>query len=270
MADSDVKRPSPWSLAVRDVEDGLRRWEFWTAMGVQGVKRAYRRSILGPLWLTISLAVLVTALSLLYGQLLDVPLDRYVPHVALGFIAWQFIQSAVNRGCNVFVGHKTWIVNDKWPLTLFVFKEVWENVLVMAHNAPVYAGTAILFGIAAGTRGLLIVPGLALLFVNAVWVGLLLGVVCTRFRDVAQIVPSVMRVAFFVTPVIWFPDQLGRRSHLAMYNPFACFVELIRAPLIGQAPSPAVWMAALAVTAAGWSVAWFVFVRYRNRVAYWL
>ena len=257
-------------LALLDVVEGARRWELWVAMGVQDLKRRYRRSILGPLWLTLSLAILVAALGLLYGRLLNVPLDRYVPHLALGFIAWQFIQGVVTDSCNVFILHKGWITNARWPLSLFVYKMVLQNTLMMAHNALVYVGVAILFGIFAGLPGLLIIPGLALVFVNAVWVGLLFGAVCARFRDIPQIVQSIMRVAFFVTPVIWMPDQLGARAHLALYNPFTYFVELIRAPLLGQVPPVQTWLLALAVTAVGCVVTWLFFVRFRGRVAYWL
>jgi len=257
-------------LALLDVVEGVRRWELWVAMGVQDVKRRYRRSILGPLWLTLSLAILVAAISLLYGQLLNVPLERYVPHLALGFIAWQFIHGVVTDSCKVFIGHKEWITNVRWPLSLFVYKMVLQNTLMMAHNALVYVGVAVTFGIFAGLSGLLIIPGLALVFVNAVWVGLLFGVVCARFRDIPQIVQSIMRVAFFLTPVIWMPDQLGTRAHLALYNPFTYFVELIRAPLLGQVPPALTWLLALAVTAVGWLVTWLVFVRFRSRVAYWL
>lgn len=270
MPGRDADRTSPSAQAVRDVLEGLRHWRFWMATGNFGVRRSYRRSILGPLWLTISLAFLVAALSALYGRLLGVPLDRYVPHLTLGFIAWQFIQGAVSQGCGVFVKHKVWITNGRWPLALFVFKDVWENLLMMAHNAPVYVGVAVLFGVFAGAEGLLLAPALALLVVNAVWVGLLLGTVCARFRDVTQIVRSVMRVAFFVTPVIWIPERLGERAWLALYNPLTHFVELLRAPLLGQPPPAAAWTAALAVTAAGWAAAWVVFARYRGRVAYWL
>jgi ABC-type polysaccharide/polyol phosphate export permease len=79
-----------------------------------------------------------------------------------------------------------------------------------------------------------------------------------------------MRVAFFVTPVIWMPDQLGTRAYLALYNPFTYFVELIRAPLLGQVPPALTWMLALAVTAVGCLVTWLFFVRFRRRVVYWL
>lgn len=269
-AESGFEAPARGRRTVRDLAAGLRAWEFWTAMGLQGVRRGYRRSVLGPFWLTLSLVVTVAALSLLYGALLGVPLERYAPHLALGFIAWQFIAGVIGGSCTVFVRHRAWITAARRPLSLFVFADVWSNLLEMAHNAPVYLGVAVLFGVWAGPAGLQVIPGLALVLLNAVWVGLALGTVCARFRDVPPIVASVMRIAFFLTPVIWLPEMLGPRARLALYNPFTAFVELIRAPLLGQTVPARVWLAALAVTAAGWALAWAVFGRYRGRVPYWL
>lgn len=141
---------------------------------------------------------------------------------------------------------------------------------MMGHNALVYAGVAILFGIYAGAAALLIIPGLALLILNAVWVGLLLGTLCARFRDIPQIISSIMRIAFFLTPIIWMPEQLGTRGYLALINPFTYFVELIRSPLLGEIPSLLTWQLAILITVAGWVMALLVFVRFRGRVPYWL
>lgn len=140
----------------------------------------------------------------------------------------------------------------------------------MGHNALVYVGVALLFGIYAGWAGLLILPALILLVMNAIWVGLLFGVLCTRFRDIPQIVQSIMRIAFFMTPVIWMPEQLGTRAYLALLNPFTYFVELIRMPLLGEVPSALTWGLALGVTIIGSLMATYAFVRFRNRVAFWL
>ena len=228
-------------------------------MGLQDVRRGYRRSVLGPFWLTISLAVTVAALSLLYGQLLGVPLARYAPHVALGFIVWQFIAGVVAASCSVFV--RPGVDHERPPAAVAVraHRHVGQPAGDGAQRAGVRRG---------GDSQ--IVPGLALVLLNAVWVGLLLGTLCARFRDVQPIVASVMRIAFFLTPVMWMPEMLGSRAHLALYNPFAYFVELIRAPLLGQAVPALTWMLVLGVTATGWAAAWAVFARYRGRVPYWL
>ena len=256
--------------AWRDLRQAFGLRTLWVTMGIQGIRRKYRRSVLGPLWLTVSLAFLVAVLGSLYGRLMGVPYETYVPHLAPGFIAWQFIQGVVNESCNVFIASKGWILNIRSPLLLYVFRLVWEHLLVLAHNGLVYIGVALLFGIAAGWPALLLVPALGLMLLNALWTGVVLGAVCARFRDVPQIVQSLMRVAFFATPVIWMPSQLGERAELAYYNPFAYFVELLRAPLLGTVPPLGTWAIAVAITAVGVGLAAAVFVVTRPKIAYWL
>ncbi len=256
--------------AMEDLAEGLRRWELWVTMGLQDVKRHYRRSVLGPIWLTLSLAILVAALGYLYSGLMGVSLHIYVPHLALGFLAWQFISGVLGDSCNVFIKNKGWLINVRTPLSLFVYQLVWQHLITMGHNALVYLGVAVIFGIFAGWAGLLIIPVMAILIVNAIWVALLFGTLCARFRDIPQIVQSLLRIGFFVTPVMWMPGQLGDRAYLAYFNPFTYFVELVRAPLLGEVPPVETWALALAVTVIGWTLAAFFFTRFRGRVPYWV
>ena len=126
------------------------------------------------------------------------------------------------------------------------------------------------FEIRPGWIALLAVPAVALLCLNGIWAGLLLGLLSARFRDVPQIVANAMQVAFFLTPILWKPDLLPGRAFVVTYNPFFYAVELVRAPLMGTTPPLESWLAALVATLLGASVALAVFVRYRRRIAYWI
>ena len=115
---------------------------------------------------------------------------------------------------------------------------VWRNFIILGHNAAIFLVVAVILRIAPGWTGLLAVPGLVLLCMNGVWTGLLLGLVSARFRDVPPIVESVVRILFFVTPVIWMPEFLPERIALLTWNPFFHFLEVVRAPLLDQLPAP--------------------------------
>jgi ABC-type polysaccharide/polyol phosphate export permease len=118
---------------------------------------------------------------------------------------------------------------------------------------------------------LLLVPGLLLTLVTALWVGLLFGTLCTRFRDLPQIVASFMQIAFFVTPVIYKPELLSDRLWAATHlNPFASFLSLLRDPLLGQVPEATHYWLASAVAFGGLALTIPVFARFRARIAYWL
>ena len=266
--------PSQTTLALMDIIDGARASHLWGLLGWQDIRRRYRRSMLGPLWLTMSMGVLVGVLGTLYGTLFKVEIADYVPYLALGFIVWTLASGLITDGCTVFTGAESIIKQTNLPLSVHVYRMVWRNLLIFCHNAVIFVVVAILFAIWPGWTGFLALPGLVLLCLNGIWVGLLLGIISARFRDVPPIVASVVRILFFVTPIIWMPEIMpGRAQMLTLvldFNPFFHFVELVRAPLLGQAPGFVSWLAVSGITLGGWLVAFALLRRYRWRIAYWV
>ena len=262
------------TLALADIMDGARAFRLWGLLGWHDIRRRYRRSMLGPFWLTISMGILVAALGTLYGTLLKLESADYVPFLALGFVVWTLISGVFTEGCTAFISAESIIKQTNLPLSVHVYRMVWRNLLIFWHNAVIVVVVAVLFAIWPGWTGLLALPGLVLLCLNGVWVGLLLGIVSARFRDVPPIVASVVRILFFVTPIIWMPDLMpGRALMLAVvldFNPFFHFVELVRAPLLGHAPGLVSWLAVSGITLGGWLLAFALLRRYRRRIAYWV
>ena len=266
--------PSQTALALADIIEGARASHLWGLLGWQDIRRRYRRSVLGPFWLTISMGVLVAALGTLYGALLKVESAVYVPYLALGFIVWTLVSGLITDGCTAFISAESIIKQTNVPLSVHVYRMVWRNLIIFFHNAAIFVVVAALFAVWSGWTGLLALPGLVLLCLNGIWVGLLLGIVSARFRDVPPIAASVVRILFFVTPIIWMPDLMpGRALMLAVvldFNPFFHFVEIVRAPLLGQAPDLVSWLAATGIAIGGWAVTFALFRRYRRRIAYWV
>ena len=266
--------PAPASsqagLAALDLVRGACACHLWSVLGWQDIRRRYRRSLLGPFWLTISMGVLVGALGTLYGTLLKVEVAEYVPFLAVGFIVWTFIQGVVTDGCTAFINAESIIKQVGLPLSVHVYRVVWRNLLIFFHNAVIFVVVAAAFVVWPGWTGLLALPGLILLCLNLLWAGLLLGIVSARFRDVPPIVASVVRILFFVTPIIWMPELMPERALVLDFNPFFHLVELVRAPLLGQVPGLGSWLVASGFVLGGWVVTVELFRRYRRRIAYWV
>ena len=266
--------PSQAALALADIIDGARASHLWGLLGWRDIRRRYRRSVLGPFWLTISMAMLVAMLGTLYGTMLKVEIADYVPFLALGFVVWTLISGVITDGCAAFISAESIIKQTNLPLSVHVYRTVWCNLLIFFHNSAIFVVVAVLFAIWPGWTGLLALPGLVLLCLNGIWVGLLLGIVSARFRDVPPIVASLVRILFFVTPIIWMPELMPERAlMLALvldFNPFFHFVELVRVPLLGQAPELVSWLAASGITLGGWLLAFELLRRYRRRIAYWV
>ena len=270
----DAEAPQPPAsqtvLALADIVDGARAVYLWRMLGWQDVRQRYRRSKLGPFWLTISMGVLVTTLGVLYAALFKIDVADYLPFVAIGFIVWGLISGLINDGCAAFIGAQSIIKQVNLPLSIHVYRVVWRNCINFAHNFVIFIVVALAFAIWPGWIGLLALPGLALICLNGVWVGLLLGLVSARFRDVPQIMASIVQVAFFLTPIIWKPELLPDRALIITLNPFFHSLELVRAPLLGQAPEPISWIETLGITALGWLVTLLMYRRYRWRIVYWV
>ncbi len=262
--------PSQASTALDDVVRGAYAFHLWGMLGWQDIRRRYRRSRLGPFWITISMAVLVAVLGTLYGALLKVEAAEYVPFLALGFIVWSLISGLAAEGSGAFTEAAHIIREVSLPLSVHVYRVVWRNLIIFFHNIAIFVVVAILFSIWPGWPGLLVLPGLVLLCLNGMWIGLLLGIVSARFRDLPPIVESLMRIAFFVTPIIWTPSLLPDRTTLLDLNPFFHVLELVRAPLLGQVPGLASWLMVSGITLGGGLVTFELFRRYRRRIAYWV
>lgn len=262
--------PSRLARALLDISEGARAHRLWCMLGWQDIRQRYRRSKLGPFWLTISMGALVSGLGVLYSSLFKIDVADYLPFIAAGFVVWGLISTMITDGCDTFIGGEGIIKQASLPLSVHVYRVVWRNLIVFAHNVVIFFAVAAVFSIWPGWTGLLALPGLVLLCLNGVWLGLLLGLVSARFRDVPQIVASVVQIAFFLTPIIWKPELLPDRALVLDLNPFYHLVEVVRAPALGQAPESVSWLAAIGITAVGWLAALAMYRAYRWRIAYWV
>jgi ABC-2 type transport system permease protein/lipopolysaccharide transport system permease protein len=239
-------------------------------MGLHDVRQRYRRSVLGPFWITISMGVMVAALGLLYGRIFGIELHDYLPFLACGFVIWGMISGLILDGTRAFISSDSLMRQLSAPVSIYVYRSVWSNLITFAHNIWIFVLVAIWFQVSPGWSMLLAIPALFLLLFNGLWVGLLLGLLSARFRDIPLIIASIVQVMFFITPVIWKPSMLPGRALFLDLNPFYHLVEIVRAPLLGQAPNLGNWMAVLLITALGWGLTLFFYTAYRWRVAYWV
>src|SRR5262245_10329292 len=109
------------------------------------------------------------------------------------------------------------------PQTLLVATMVWRNVLVFFHNLMIFVLVMMIWHVPVTWNTLLVIPGLLLLILNGLWVGILLGVIGTRFRDVPQLLGGIIQIMMFLTPVMWSRDILKGREAIAFVidpNPF--------------------------------------------------
>lgn len=260
-----------FSAAIADLRAGLERRWLWGALGWNDVRQRHSGSVLGSLWISAGLVLLVACLTLVFAGALGRSVREYAPFVAIGLVLWQFLNASLNEGSLVFVTSAETVRNTGLPLSLHVFRLVWRNLVVLAHHLVLLPILLVLFRIVPGADVGLAVAGLVLLALFAFFAALLLGLLGARFRDVAPVVANLMQLLFFLTPVFWQPAAIGPlAARLSAFNPLAALIDIVRAPLLGQAVHPGSWPLALAATAVVAFAALAMFAGLRRRVAYWV
>jgi ABC-2 type transport system permease protein len=264
--------PGTIADGLRDLRRGLTRWPVWWTLTWHGIRSQYRRTYLGPWWITVQQVVFVAGLSVLFGLLLHQDLATFIPYVTVGFIAFTWMTGMVQGGSTCITVNASAIKTTPGPLSVYALRNCASNSIQFLHDAIVIVVVLIAFQVHLTWSVVLVPVALALIAVNGVAVGLWLGPLVARYRDVGQIVTSIVRVLFFFTPIFWSTSDLTKSqlAWLAGWNPLAYLLEFLRAPLLGETPTIAVVVGAFVVTLANALLALVRFGRTRDRLAYWL
>lgn len=258
------------AAAVRELGSGMADWRLWLRFGWHDIVARFRRSWIGPIWLTASISVFIGALGFVYSTLFKVEISEYIPYLAVGVVTWTFISAVAGESGLTFVESEVYIRQMRRSLMVYAMRVVWRNVIVFANQLVVALLVVwVLRDVHWATLPLFLF-GVLLLVLQALWVTLLVGILGARFRDLQPMIQMVLQIIFLVTPIIWPPKLLGTRSWIADYNPVHHCIEIVRAPLMGEIPALASYAVVMVMFVMGASVAIALYARFRNRVIYWL
>ena len=264
-----------FTRAWGDLVDGYRRRELWLHLGWQDIKQRYRRSVLGPFWITIATGTTAVAMGGLYSKLFHLQLAVHLPYVTLGLIIWNLINASILEGAEVFVANEGLIKQLPTPLSVHVYRLVWRQMILFAHNIVIYVIIAIIYPKHWTWPDLAFIPALGLIMLNCIWVSLCFGILATRYRDISPLLFSLVQLLFFMTPIIWNESTLrsqgaGAYAKIVELNPLLHYLDIVRDPLLGADQQALHWVVVLALTAIGWVLAALAMRQYRARVPYWV
>ena len=256
--------------ARKDIIDGFLMWKLWGRLGWSETKRRYRRTLLGPFWVSASLAIFATVLAFVWASLWKQGVREYLPFLVSGLLPWTMIAGCIGESCTTFLNGEGLIKSRQFAYTTLLYVVIARNVIVFLHNLVVYVAIALFAGVAITGWTLLLLPGLLLVIANLAWLSLLITILCLRFRDFAQIVTSLIQISMFVTPVFWSPTRIASDlAWLVDANLLYHMIDVIRAPLLGHAPSAFSYLVCAGSAVFGWLAAVWLYSRKRHRIAYW-
>lgn len=264
---------SDFKETVIDYFRGVSNWQIWNYMALADIRRRYRRTVIGPFWTTLSLAIFVTSMGLLFSVLWKIDIKSFLPYFASGFISWTFVSCIITEGCSTFITMEGLLKQVPLELSCCSMLVVVRNFWIFLHQIVIYIIIAFIFHVPFTSSTWLVLPAFFLLFFTGIWVSMLLGAFCARYRDVQQVVTSLLQISTFVTPIFWPEHQLGgsMKAYLLVNgNPLYHYVSLIRQPLLGNAPHLLSWIVVTLITFSGWLATLWIISKKRRQLVFWL
>jgi len=255
---------------IADIRGSLRRSHVALYLAWSDTRARYRRSVLGPFWLTLGTAVGVVGLGWLWSELLKIDRASFIPSLTAGLVVWQFLAGCITESAGVFVKQSNVIRNLNLPYFLHPLQLVLRHFVNLAHNLVVYIAVAVILAVPVTWSTLLVLPGIILVLLNLLWAALLFGMLGARFRDIEYAMSALIPLLFFISPVLYRPAYLPFSADLIWLNPLSHLIEVIRDPLLGVTPPWFVYATVCGLLVVGWVVTLALFNTRRNRIAFWV
>ncbi len=274
MPSSQVSSPSdrwPGQRLLVDVTSGFAKREIWLNFAWEEVLSRYHRSALGLFWIVFGYAFFVGGVAFFFGGFSSMGIANFTIYVGLGYAAFQFLVANVVDGCAVFSGSASWIKSTTLPYSIYVYKSISRSLLSFALQLAAVAVAMLYWQPEWKWNVILIIPALGLFLLNAVALQYLCGLIAARYRDVTHLVGTITRILIFTTPILWVREErTGIIALVADLNPLTHYVEIFRAPLMGQDIRPIAWLVVLGCTLVCWILTAIAADRMQRRLAFWV
>lgn len=261
-----------FKIALDDISASLSNFNLFIALAFHDIKSRYTRSRLGPWWITLNMFILISILAFIFGNIFDTDIDQYIPHLAFGFLIWNYISNSIIDGSSSLNQSSDTILQVALPLSIHIFKIQVTNIFIFLHHLILVPILMIFFPEIFSWKLLLALPGFIILTINLMSISIIFSILSARFKDFAELVKNLMQIAFYLTPVIWMPDFLVGRigADLLNFNLFFHFINLVREPLQGNFIHFSSWVISFSSAFLFLILALFVFGKNKKNIPYWV
>jgi lipopolysaccharide transport system permease protein len=216
------------------------------------VKVRYKQTVLGAAWAILQPLATMAVFTVLFGRWAKMPSDG-VPYPLFAFAAlmpWTFFANAVSTSANSLVGNTHLVTKVYFPRLLIALSGICTGVLDLAVSLVVMLGLMAFYGVGVSWQ-IAALPLLTLLvLLVAFGVGSALAALCAMYRDVRYVVPFLLQLWMFASPVIYPLSFVPPERQWIFYlNPMVGAIDGFRSALLGLpfAWAPIAWSAAIAV-----------------------
>jgi ABC-type polysaccharide/polyol phosphate export permease len=256
--------------ARRDLRDIVAHATIWSSLAFADIRSKYRLSTFGSLWITLTTGAMALGIGLFYGQFFGQEMHSYLPYFTANIITWTFISSVIGEASTTLVGAGNLIKSSQMPIVFHVLRMLQRNLIIVLHNAIVLAVIWPFVRWSIHPSAVLSLVGLVLLYLFLAGASVVISIICVRYRDVPPLIQVMIQFLFFLTPIIWYPEQIKFGTQLLQLNPLSYMLMIVRDPVLGRTVEIQTWIIAIGLSAASLMAGSLMYMRYRRRIAYWV
>jgi len=245
---TEAGRPGWIVIEPESAPSSLRLGELWAYRELLGlfawrdVTVRYKQSVLGILWALLTPLVTVVLFSLIFGRLANIPSDGipYPIFCYAGLLPWLFFAQSVQRATASMVAERNLLTKVYFPRLIVPISSTLAPLVDLAIASSILVAMMAWYGVAPTPRALYLVPlCLAWAWLVAIGVGTLLSAFNVYFRDVGQMIPFLIQMWMYASPVVYPTSLLPERLRwIHALNPIVGVIDGIRFALFSQGEPP--------------------------------
>jgi ABC-type polysaccharide/polyol phosphate export permease len=265
-----VTSSSDTDRGIRDLRDIIVRSTIWSSLATADIRSKYRLSTFGSFWITLTTGAMALAIGLFYGQFFGQDMHSYLPYFTANIITWTFISSVLGEASLTLVGSGNLIRSSQMPIVFHIMRMLQRNLIIVLHNAVVLIAIWPFVRWSLYPSAVLSLVGMVLLYLFLIGMSAIISIVCVRYRDVPPLIQVLIQFLFFLTPIIWYPEQIKFGTGLLKLNPVSYMLMIVRDPILGRPVEIQTWIIAIVLSLASLTAGSLMYVRFRRRIAYWV
>lgn len=258
------------SVAFKDLAGSVIRMPLAMVLALRDVHGRYRRTVLGPFWITLAQAATVGGFALVFSGIFGMDPATYLLYLAAGFPIWTLISQYLTDMPSAFVASKGLIEAYELPWLTHIWRKSLGYLITFAHHIIILFVTMAVLGVMPTTAMLYAIPGLIIVLFAGTGVGMFLAVIGARYRDLQHAMVTFAGVLMLLSPVVWRAEQLTVNAWVVQFNPLHYFIKVLRDPLLGVVPSNELLFGTSIGAVALFVIGFLTFMLSRRRLYHWL
>lgn len=225
---------------IGELKTAFTLWRFTVYGVLLKIKLRNANSKLGILWEPISTLLVSSVLTLVWVKVLNVrDGTNYFTYVYSGMVIWAAISSSISNLCATLVKNSPKLISRPISKFSYIFEDILLSIFPFFLSIPMVLAVAMWHGdFMSLWQVFQFGVGVLNLVLACFGFGISVGVIAFMLGDIRQLITSVMRLGFLITPVIWTTDRLGEYEKYLIFNPFYGYLHSMRQPLMGFDANP--------------------------------